>query len=145
MNTCLKLSDGRLGDDATAVAMRVRNRRKLTILTGPPSDTALDGQAVARLMSAEGAKASCGGTTAQMAARVLGKELKVAWQPVRPGSSGSKGPKLPPVGTLEGVDLVTEDILPPQLRGGSAAARPGRRDPVGAPAAQRGSDPLHRR
>ena len=109
--TCLKLSDGRLGDDATAVAMRVRNRRKLTILTGPPSDTALDGQAVARLMSAEGAKAICGGTTAQMAARVLGKELTVAWLPVRPGNSGSKGPKLPPMGILEGVDLVTEGIL----------------------------------
>lgn len=108
--TCLKLSDGKPGDDATAVAMRVRTRRKLTILTGPPSDAALDAQAVERLMSAEGAKAICGGTTAQMTARILKKPLKVAWQPIRPGST-SKSPKLPPMGLLEGVDLVTEGIL----------------------------------
>lgn len=109
--TCLKLSDGKLGDDATAVAMRVRTRRKLTILTGPPADAALDGQAVERLMAAEGARAICGGSTAQMAARILGKTLKVAWQPVRPGAGPSRAPKLPPMGLLDGVDLVTEGIL----------------------------------
>ncbi len=109
--TCQKLSDGKPGDDATAVAMRVRTRRDLTVLTGPPSDATLDSQAVAQLMSAAGAKAICGGTTAQMAARVLGQELKVAWQPGRPGSGGVKGPKLPPMGLLAGVDLVTEGIL----------------------------------
>ena len=35
----------------------------------------------------------------------------MAWLPVRPGNTGSKGPKLPPVGALEGIDLVTEGIL----------------------------------
>ena len=109
--TCLKLSADKLGDDATAVTMRVRIRRKLTILTGPPSDPALDAQAVERLMSAEGAKAICGGTTAQMAARGVGKPLKVAWRPMPPGGSSVTGPKLPPMGLLEGVDLVTEGIL----------------------------------
>ena len=91
--------------------MRVRNRRKLTILTGPPSDTALDGQAVASLMSAEGAKAICGGTTSQMAARRVGKrpEGGLAAGPTR--EQRIQGPKLPPMGILEGVDLVTEGIL----------------------------------
>lgn len=105
--TCVKLSKDRLGDDSTAVAMWVRPARKMTVLTGPPADTARDPEAVDKLMRSGGVKAICGGTTAQMASRVLGKPLRVAWQP------GAKGPgrKLPPMGLLEGVDLVTEGIL----------------------------------
>ena len=58
-------------------------------------------------MQSDGVKAICGGTTAQMASRVLGKPLRVAWQPAAKGP----GRKLPPMGLLEGVDLVTEGIL----------------------------------
>jgi hypothetical protein len=105
--TCLKLSKDRLGDDSTAVAMWVRPERKVTVLTGPPADAGRDAEAVHKLMHSEGVKAICGGTTAQMTARVLGKPLRVAWQPAVKGS----GRKLPPMGLLEGVDLVTEGIL----------------------------------
>jgi hypothetical protein len=106
--TCVKLSKERLGDDSTAVAMWVRPRRKATVLTGPPADTARDAEAVHKLMQFEGVKAICGGTTAQMASRVLGKPLRVAWQPA---AKAGPGRRLPPVGLLEGVDLVTEGIL----------------------------------
>jgi hypothetical protein len=51
----------------------------------------------------------CGGTTAQMAARTLGKVLRVEWQPR--GTRPAAGRKLPPAALLEGVDLVTEGIL----------------------------------
>lgn len=105
--TCMKLSKDRLGDDSTAVAMWVRPQRKVTVLTGPPADPARDAEAVRKLMASGGIKAICGGTTAQMASRVLGKPLKVSWQPVTSGP----GRKLPPAGQLEGVDLVTEGIL----------------------------------
>jgi hypothetical protein len=105
--TCTKLSKERLGDDSTAVAMWVRPQRKATVLTGPPAEPSRDAEAVHKLMQAEGIKAICGGTTAQMAARVLGKTLRVAWQPAVKGP----GRKLPPMGLLEGVDLVTEGIL----------------------------------
>lgn len=105
--TCLKLSNDRPGDDSTAVAMWVRPRRKATVMTGPPADSARDTQAVQKLVQAEGVKAICGGTTAQMASRVLGKPLRVAWQPAAKGP----GRKLPPMGLLEGIDLVTEGIL----------------------------------
>lgn len=109
--TCLKLSDGKPGDDATAVGMWVRSRRTATVLTGPPADPQADSQAVARLLAGPGARAICGGTTAQMAARVLGKTLRVAWQP-RAGAPQRAAPaKLPPIAELEGVDLVTEGIL----------------------------------
>ncbi len=109
--TCLKLSNDRPGDDATAVAMWVRPKRKVTVLTGPPANAERDAEAVDKLMAGEGVKIICGGTTAQVAARVLGKPLRVAWQPAARESVPAPGPKLPPPGLLEGVDLVTEGIL----------------------------------
>jgi len=109
--TCLKLSNDRPGDDATAVAMWVRPKRKVTVLTGPPANPARDAEAVGKLMAAEGVKIICGGTTAQVAARVLGKPLRVAWKPAARAAVPAPGPKLPPPGLLEGVDLVTEGIL----------------------------------
>ncbi|NLG27911.1 MAG: SpoIIE family protein phosphatase [Chloroflexi bacterium] len=111
-STCLKLYDGKPGDDATAVAMRVRPAVAATILTGPPANKADDERVVAKLMESKGLKAICGGTTAQMAARVLGRELQVEW--VRPSQRHGEAPRkqnTPPVARLEGVDLVTEGIL----------------------------------
>ncbi len=110
--TCLKLYDGKPGDDASAIAMRVRPAVAATILTGPPANKEDDARAVTKLMEGRGLKAICGGTTAQMAARVLGRELKVEW--VRPSQRHGEGPRkqgTPPVARLEGVDLVTEGIL----------------------------------
>ena len=110
-NTCLKLSNNRPGDDSTAVVMRVREERKVTVMTGPPADSERDREAVTRLTAADGVRVICGGTTAQMAARVLGKPLRVEWNSARASSPHDPKTKLPPVGQLEGVDLVTEGIL----------------------------------
>ena len=87
--TCLKLYDGKPGDDSTVISMRVRPAVSACILTGPPANKELDELAVSRLMNAEGAKIICGGTTSQMAARVLGEELQVDWMPPwkRPGDT----------------------------------------------------------
>lgn len=111
-HTCKKLYGGQPGDDATAIAMRVRPVRQATVLTGPPANRARDGECVARLMARPGVKAICGGTTAQVAARELGKVLQVEWIPPS-RRRGKAGRKLgtPPVAHLEGIDLVTEGIL----------------------------------
>ncbi|NLE76823.1 MAG: SpoIIE family protein phosphatase [Chloroflexi bacterium] len=110
--TCLKLYGGEPGDDATVVGMLVRSAVQATIWTGPPADPAQDDAAVQRLMSAEGTKVICGGTTAQIAARVLGQELKVEWVPPSKRQGGSaKRKRTPPTAKLQGVDLVTEGIL----------------------------------
>ena len=110
--TCTKLYGGKPGDDATAVCMKVRPASAVTIWTGPPTDQANDEKAVEIVMNSEGTKVICGGTTAQIAARVLGEELRVEWVP--PGkrmgrTSRKKG--TPPVAHLNGIDLVTEGIL----------------------------------
>jgi hypothetical protein len=108
--TCLKLYNGTPGDDSTAVGMLVRPARLAVIFTGPPSDRALDELAVQRFISRPGRKIVCGGTTAQVVARVLDHKLVVEWRtPDKKG--GAQRQKLPPVARLEGIDLVTEGIL----------------------------------
>lgn len=110
--TCVKLYDGKPGDDATAVGMRVRPAVTVSILTGPPADKNKDEFIVRKLMEGQGMKVICGGTTAQMAARVLGKELKVEWTPPNQRlAANSRRKHTPPVARLEGTDLVTEGIL----------------------------------
>jgi hypothetical protein len=111
--TCLKLYEDKPGDDATVIAMKVRPAISASILTGPPANKELDEFAVTRLMSAEGEKIICGGSTAQMAARVLGEELVVDWVPPakRKQNAPSQKKGSPPTALLKGVDLVTEGIL----------------------------------
>jgi hypothetical protein len=113
VRTCRRLYDDRPGDDATAVAMRVRKAVRATVLTGPPSDRAHDAAAVQRLVRTEGLKVICGGTTAQMAARVMGKPLEVEWVPPSRRRDGQPDRKKgsPPTARLEGIDLVTEGII----------------------------------
>jgi hypothetical protein len=112
VKTCNKLYNGKPGDDATAVAMLVRPSSRVTVWSGPPADPGSDETVVQKLMEAEGIKVICGGTTAQIASRVLGQELKVEW--VSPGKRSGHGTRrkgTPPVAKLPGVDLVTEGIL----------------------------------
>jgi hypothetical protein len=111
--TCLKLYDGKPGDDSTVISMRVRPAVSVAVLTGPPANRELDAFAVHRLLAAEGTKIICGGTTSQIAARVLGQELQVDWVPPwkRTGDTPGKKKGSPPTARLDGLDLVTEGIL----------------------------------
>ncbi len=110
--TCLKLYNDKPGDDATVICMKVRPAISVCVLTGPPTNKDMDEFAVSRLMAAEGAKIICGGSTAQMAARVLKEKLEVEWIP--PWMRTSEEPKKkgsPPTAVIKGIDLVTEGIL----------------------------------
>lgn len=98
-----KLYAGRPGDDATVVAVRVRDLRRLTVLVGPPSDPARDEEVVARLLGSAGRKVVCGGTSGNIVARKIGAPVEV--------DLGSIHDSVPPMGRLEGLDLVTEGIL----------------------------------
>lgn len=91
------------GDDCTAVGAICRSGRTLTVLTGPPRDRARDGEIVRRFLRAEGAKAVCGATTAELVARELKIELSV--------DHASASLVAPPKYVLEGVDLVTEGAV----------------------------------
>lgn len=104
IRVCNRLYDSRPGDDATCVAIRGRMPRSLTMLVGPPSDPRDDARVVQKLMSAEGKKAVCGGTTGNIiAARELKKPISV--------DLASMDKRVPPIGVIEGIDLVTEGML----------------------------------
>jgi len=126
LELCNRLYAGKPGDDATVVAVKARLPRYMTALVGPPVNPDQDGEAVQRLRSKEGVKVVCGGTTAQMVARVTGKKLRV--------DLTSMAGSVPPVAEIEGIDLTTEGMLTlAQTRlilakGGSSRALKGKRD-----------------
>ena len=110
--TCMKLYNEKPGDDATVICMKVRPAVSVCMLTGPPSNKEMDAFAVKRFMETEGDKIVCGGSTAQMAARVLDEKLEVEWVP--PWKRTGEEPKKkgsPPTAAIKGINLVTEGIL----------------------------------
>jgi hypothetical protein len=108
--TCRALYEGRPGDDATAVVMRARRAISATVWSGPPADRVLDEVALKRLKAESGTRVICGGTTAQVAARIIGTQLQVLWSS-RDLGKGPDSEKIPPIGSLAGIDLVTEGII----------------------------------
>ncbi len=94
---------GKPGDDCTAVAVRLRQPLRLTLMTGPPVDQNTDERLVKRLLSAAGKKVVSGGTTANIVSRVMGKPVVV--------DLTYPNPDIPPTGSIEGIDLVTEGVL----------------------------------
>jgi hypothetical protein len=108
--TCRKLYEDRPGDDATAVAMRARRAISATVWSGPPADKALDQTALDRLLEESGTRVICGGTTARVAAQLLEAPLKVLWSSRDAGKTTDEE-KIPPIGQIKGIDLVTEGII----------------------------------
>lgn len=100
---CNKLYGWKPGDDTTVCAIRLRKRRAVNLMIGPPSDPASDDRLMHDFLSKPGRRVVCGGTTAKIAARHLNKEIV----PI----SLYLDPEIPPTASIEGIDLVTEGIL----------------------------------
>ncbi|MEA3317909.1 MAG: SpoIIE family protein phosphatase, partial [Bacteroidota bacterium] len=90
-------------DDITCAVMYFRDPRKLKVCSGPPFSKDKDKQMADTIRDFKGEKIICGGTTAQIVARELNRDLEVNLEHI--------SPDLPPVSYIEGVDLVTEGIL----------------------------------
>jgi hypothetical protein len=91
--------------DVTVVAMHIRPMRTATVWTGPPVDAARDEAVLRALMAEQGERVLCGGTTAQIAARLLEAELKTEPKPA------GGWDEVPPTFHLEGIGLVTEGLI----------------------------------
>ena len=100
---CDELYEEKPGDDTTVAVVRVIERRVVNIFTGPPKDKADDEKLMHEFMHTEGKKVIAGGTSANIASRILGKEIVT--------KIDSRNPDVPPMATLEGIDLVTEGVL----------------------------------
>ena len=100
---CDELYEERPGDDTTVAVARVIERRIVNIFTGPPKDKADDDRLMHEFMRSEGKKVVSGGTSSNIAARFLGKEIITR--------ADSADPDVPPAAEIEGIDLVTEGVL----------------------------------
>ena len=100
---CEELYEERPGADTTIAVARVIERRIVNIFTGPPKDKADDDRLMHEFMRSEGKKVVSGGTSSNIAARFLGKEIITR--------ADSADPDVPPAAEIEGIDLVTEGVL----------------------------------
>lgn len=91
-------------DDITCAVVYLRAPRRLLICTGPPFDKARDLEMATIFDSYPGKRIVCGGTTAQILSRELGRKIT---------GDGRQQVKatLPTTANMEGADLVTEGIL----------------------------------
>jgi hypothetical protein len=80
----------------------MRTREQINVAVGPPANLDDNEKMMALFFSKSGKHVVCGGTTAKVAASYLGK-------PVLPAGEASDG--IPPISTIEGVDLTTEGII----------------------------------
>jgi Stage II sporulation protein E (SpoIIE) len=89
-------------DDISCAVIYFRKPRKMRLLTGPPYNKSYDSSFSKSVLDFDGYKVLCGGTTAQIVARELKRDLKTVIRS-RDG--------MPPIAEIRGLDLVTEGIL----------------------------------
>lgn len=92
------------GDDTTVAVAKIIPNKTVNIFTGPPSDREDDERIVQDFMEQKDAKkVVCGGTTANIIARQLNRKIRTTLDYI--------DPEIPPIGYIDGIDLVTEGVL----------------------------------
>lgn len=97
------LYGGKPTDDATVMVIRVPLNTTVNIMYGPPEDMNDDARMVTKFLESNGIRIVCGGTTASIVARFLGKEISIV--------RGSEAEDIPPMSHLDGIDIVTEGVI----------------------------------
>jgi hypothetical protein len=105
INKCYSLYGGKPGDDTTVCTVKIRARRQVNMLIGPPRDPNDLSKMMSLFFSKEGRHIISGGTTSALAAEFLKRALVTDLPP------SISDPDIPPVAKIEGVDLVTEGII----------------------------------
>lgn len=103
IGVCNNLYNNEPGDDTTILTIKVRRPEIIDLFIGPPADKTLDKKLAEIMIASDNMKIICGGTTALIAERELGKELQV--------DMDSMKDDIPPMAYMEGFDLVTEGVL----------------------------------
>ncbi|MCD8224621.1 MAG: serine/threonine-protein phosphatase [Clostridiales bacterium] len=102
---CDELYQYRPGDDTTVACMRIIDSRPVHLMTGPAQKPDDDEAMVDSFMSGDETtkRIVCGGTSATIVSRVLGRSLDVSMEYV--------DPDIPPIAYMDGIELVTEGVL----------------------------------
>ena len=103
LGVCNQLYFFEPGDDTTVATIKVSHDSKAVLFSGPPINKNKDKEVVYKIMGSAGKKIVCGGTTANIVAR----ELNVKYR----SSTTIIDEDVPPIGYIEGIDLVTEGVL----------------------------------
>lgn len=90
-------------DDMTCASLYLRHPREMLLFTGPPYDPKHDSECAQAIANFHGDTVISGGTSAEIVARELKRELKMDLKNV--------SPDMPPQSFMEGVSLVTEGIF----------------------------------
>lgn len=104
IDRCNALYNGRPTDDVTCAVLKMRHHKMVNVMVGPATDPENDEKMVSLFLSRKGKHVVCGGTTASIVARCLGREIKAV------NSSGDDD-GIPPISKIEGIDLVTEGMI----------------------------------
>lgn len=91
------------GDDATACVIKIRKRAPVNILFGPPSNRDDCNRMMSLFFSKDGKHIVSGGTTATIVAKWLKKPLITSLE--------FDKSNMPPIASIDGVDLVTEGVI----------------------------------
>ena len=91
------------GDDSTVMVARISPRQVVNMFAGPPKNKDDDPKMVRDFMTSSGKKLICGGSSANIVARVLNRHIETSLDYV--------DPLIPPIATIQGIDLVTEGVL----------------------------------
>lgn len=103
VDECNKLYANKPSDDVTACVINIMERKPVNLLIGPPYDPDDCDKMMSLFFSKSGKHIVCGGTTASIAAKYLDKKIYTNY------SSSDKD--IPPISSIDGVDLVTEGAI----------------------------------
>ncbi len=103
LDECYKLYGGQPGDDTTVCTVRIRKREPMNLIIGPPANRDDCEKMMSLFFSKEGKHIVCGGTTSSIAADFLHKPLVPSLE--------FFDKDIPPIASIEGVDLVTEGVI----------------------------------
>jgi hypothetical protein len=103
VNRARKIDGDFAKDDTTCAAIYFRKPRNLLVVTGPPFSMHRDEEVAHIVDTFQGKRIICGGTTSNIIARILDREIVM--------NMSRLDPEIPPYSEMEGVDLITEGTL----------------------------------
>ena len=103
IDQCSQLYDNIPGDDTTFATIKIRKRKPINLMIGPPSNSNDVNKMMTLFFAKDGKHIVSGGTTSYLAAQYLGKEIHTELDYV--------DPEIPPISKIEGVELATEGVI----------------------------------